>query len=114
MNRQAFGLSALGFLLFTAPAFAEEKTKTESKEEQDIGKKGSSYKSEKATKSSDAMKSATDEGKLEKSTKTEMKSGTNTELTPTTRQPGSDEKATKAKKTETESSSTAKPEKTKD
>ena len=122
MNKQALGLSALGFLLFTAPAFAQEKTKTEStesKNEQDVGKKGSSYKSEQATKSSGEMKSSTDEGNLEKSTKTKSKSSTDTEVTPTTKQPaGSDEKASKTtksqKKTDTESSSTAKPDKSKD
>jgi len=107
MNKQALGLSALGFLLFTAPAFAQQK------EDQT----GSTYKSEKATKSSDSMKSTTDEAKPEKSTKTtETKSATDTEAT---KQPaGSDEKAGKTtktqKKTDTESGSTAKPDKTKD
>jgi len=111
MNTQALGLSALGFLLFTAPAFAQQK------EEQDVGKQGSTYKSEKATKSSDSMKSTTDEGKPEKSTKTtETKSATDTEAM---KQPaGSDEKTGKTtktqKKTDTESGSTAKPEKNKD
>jgi len=75
MNKTALGLAALGFVLFSAPAFAEEQ-KTETKEESSTGKKGSSYKAEKTTKSDDGMKSTTTtQDKVEKSSKSNAQGG---------------------------------------
>lgn len=119
MNKKALGLPALGFLLFTAPAFAQDKTKTEYKEEQEVGKKGSSYKAEKTTKSGDTIKSTTDQEKVEKSTKPNAKGGMDTEVKRTTKHPTADGKSGKThttkEKTETDSSgNVVKQEKTKD
>lgn len=81
MNKKALGLSALGLLLFTAPAFAQDtdkdkpaKTKSEYKESTETGKKGSSYSAEKTTKSGDVVKSTSDE--VDKTTKQNAKAGT--------------------------------------
>ena len=90
MNKKALGLSALGFLVFTAPAFAQDKsadTKSTYKEETDVGKKGSSYKAEKTTQSGDAIKSTTDQDKVEKTTKKNAQGGMTTEGTSTSKQP---------------------------
>ncbi len=122
MNKKALGLSALGFLVFTAPAFAQS-TKTETKEELDVGKKGSSYKAEKTTKSGDAIKSTTDQEKVEKSTKKNAKGGTTTEVTRKSKHPagsatggsGDSKTHTTKEKTETDSSgNVVKEKKTKD
>ena len=99
MKKTAVGLSALGFVLFTAPAFAEEQ-KTESKEEMTTGKKGSSYKAEKTTTTGDTIESTTDQDKVEKSTKKNAKGGMDTETTRTSKQPNA--KTTTKEKTETD------------
>jgi hypothetical protein len=99
MKKTALGLSALGFVFFTAPAFAEEQ-KTESKEETTTGKKGSSYKAEKTTKTGDTIKSTTDQEKVEKSTNKNAKGGMDTETTRTSKHPSS--KTTTKEKTETD------------
>jgi len=99
MKKTAVGLSALGFVLFTAPAFAEEQ-KTESKEEMTTGKKGSSYKAEKTTTTGDTIKSTTDQEKVEKSTTKNSKGGMDTETTSTSKHPSG--KTTTKEKTETD------------
>jgi hypothetical protein len=120
MNKKALGLSALGFLVFTAPAFAQDKsagTKSTYKEETDVGKKGSSYKAEKTTQSSDAIKSTTDQDKLEKSTKKDAKGGMTTESSSTSKQPagtgGSADSKTDTTKEKTETGSSGNVEKEK-
>jgi len=104
MNKTALGLSALGFVLFAAPAFAEEQ-KTESKEEMTTGKKGSSYKAEKTTKTGDMMKTTTDQEKVEKSTKKNAKGEMDTETTRSSKQPNGT--STTKEKTETDASGNA-------
>lgn len=112
MNKKALGLSAFGFLVFTAPALAEDtnknapaKTKTEYKQTTNADKNGSSYSAEKTTKSGDVMKSTTDEEKVDKTTRKNAKGGMTTETTRKSKHPngtgGSGKTHTMKEKTET-------------
>jgi len=114
MNKTALGLSALGLLVFTAPAFAEEKDKPAgtTSESTEAGKKASGYSSEQTPKSGDATKSTTDQEKAKKTTDTGMttESSSKSKQTEGTGGSGSKTQTTK-EKSETDSSGKAKEEK---
>ena len=123
MNKKAVGLSALGLLVFTAPAFAQDNkdkpasTKTEYQESKDVGKTGSSYSAETTTKSGDATKGTTDEEKTSrKSAKSEMttETGGKSKQSAGTSGSGSRTHTTKEKSETDSSSNAAKQEKSKD